>query len=255
MLTEERFSIILEQLRDHGSVKLTDLCALMDTSESTVRRDLTALARKGLLTKVHGGAIAKYDSFTIKDFFALNEHNVDEKSRLFTEEKKKIAKYAASLIEDGDFVFLDAGTTTERMIEFLPDKRVTFVTPAFVHAKALALRGYKVFVPAGEIKLATEAIVGNECISSLSRYNFTKCFIGANGVSLSGGLTTPDKNEADIKAAAIEKSQRVFVLADHSKFDRINSITFASLDCGTIITDKLGDRKYAEKADIKEVLT
>lgn len=248
MLTEERYSIILETVNKQRSVKLSDLCVLLDTSESTIRRDLNALAEKGMLTKVHGGAIALDDSFT------FIEHNVEEKSKLFAVEKEAIAKFAASLVSNDDFVFLDAGTTTEKIIDYLPERNATFVTNGLIHAKKLAQRGFKVFIPAGEIKLTTEAIVGAECVLTLQNYNFTKCFMGVNGISLSAGLSTPDKNEASIKTAVLNNSQKVYVLADHSKFDKVTSVTFAPLNRGKIITDKLEDRKYLTKASIKEVL-
>lgn len=248
MLTEERHSIILETVNTQGSVKLSDLCALLDTSESTIRRDLNALDEKGLLIKVHGGAIA------LDDAFALVEHNVEEKSKLFTEEKKAIAMYTATLIEDGDFVFVDAGTTTEKMIDYLPQKDASFVTNGFIHAKKLAQRGFKVFVPGGEIKSTTEAIVGAECVLAMQNYNFTKCFIGVNGISFAGGFSTPDRNEASVKTAVIQNSRKIYILADHSKFDKITSVTFLPLNKGTIITDKLKDKRYLGEATVKEVL-
>lgn len=249
MLTEERYSVILEQVKQNKSVTLTELCELLGASESTVRRDLTALDERGLIKKVHGGAISTDDRS-----LNLVEHDVESKSKLFTEEKIAIARYAASLVDDGDFVYIDAGTTTEKMIDFLPDKNVTFVTNAFVHAKKLAQRGFKVYIPAGEIKVTTEAIVGAECVSSLQSYNFTKSFIGANGISLSAGITTPDRNEASVKSAAAENSRTVYILADHSKFGQIASVTFAQLGRVKIITDKLQDKKYHTKANIKEVM-
>lgn len=247
MLTEERYSIILDTINKQRSVKLSDLCVLLDTSESTIRRDLNALAEKGMLTKVHGGAIALDDSFSPV------EHNVEEKSKLFTEEKKAIARYAASLVDEGDFVFIDAGTTTEQMIDYLPEKNVIFVTNGFIHAKKLAQRGFKVFIPAGKLKLTTEAIVGAECVLSIQNYNFTKCFMGVNGISVFGGFSTPDRNEASVKNAVINRSRTIYVLADHSKFDKVASVTFAPLNRGKIITDKLEDKKYLTEATVKEV--
>lgn len=248
MLTEERHSIILDAINKQHSIRVGDLCEILHTSKSTVRRDLSMLAEKGLLIKVHGGAISLDDSFSPV------EHNVEEKSKLFIEEKKAIARYAASLIDNGDFVYIDAGTTTEQMIDFIPQKNVTFVTNAFVLAKKLAQRGFKVFIPAGEIKLTTEAIVGAECVLSLQNYNFTKCFMGVNGISFSGGFSTPDKNEASVKTTAIDHSHHVYILADHSKFDKVASIRFARLNRGIIITDKLENKKYLNETKVKEVL-
>ena len=249
MLTEERYSIILEMVKQNKSVKLPELCELLGASESTVRRDLSSLDERRLLKKVHGGAISLDDRS-----FNLVEQDMEAKSKIFTEEKIAIARFASSLIDDGDFVFIDAGTTTEKMIDFLPDKNVTFVTNAFVHAKKLAQRGFTVYIPAGEIKLTTEAIVGAECVSSLQSYNFTKSFIGANGISLTAGISTPGRNEASIKAAAIKNSQTVYILADHSKFGQVAAITFAQFNKVNMITDKLNDKKYAARANIKEVM-
>ena len=91
-------------------------------------------------------------------------------------------------------------------------------------------------------------------MNSLKGYNFTKSFIGANAVSLSAGISTPDRNEASVKSAVVQNSQRVYVLADHSKFGQIASVTFAQPGQAKIITDKLEDKKYLAKANIKEVL-
>ncbi len=247
MLTEERHSIILDTLGRQRSANLAELCALLNASESTVRRDLAILAENGMLIKVRGGAMALGENFT------SFEHNVEEKSGMFVEEKTAIAKYAASLIEDGDFVFLDAGTTTEKMIDFIPSKSVTFVTNAFINAKRLAQRGFKVLIPSGEIKVTTEAIVGAETVIALTRYNFTKCFMGVNGISVKGGFSTPDASEAAVKSTAVMRSKNVYILGDHSKFDKITASKFAELKKGQIITDKATDKKYFTETSVKEV--
>ncbi len=250
MLTEDRYATILETVNNHGSATLAELCTLLNTSESTIRRDLAFLDEKGALVKVRGGAM----SATASDNFTALEHNVAEKEKLYNEEKIEIAKYASSLIDDGDFVFLDAGTTTEKMIEFLPDKKVTYVTNAFEHAMKLARRGFRVLVPAGEIKVITEAIVGADCVISLQQYNFTKSFMGVNGISLTTGFTTPDKSEAEVKKAVISNTRTSYFLADHSKFDKITAVNIAPLTEGKIITDRIENKKYLTEASVKEVL-
>ena len=247
MLTEERHSMIIKAVNGRASVTIAELAEMLDVSASTVKRDLIILANEGKIIKVRGGAMSRNESFTSV------EKNVEEKASICTEEKMTIAKYAAELIENGDFVFLDAGTTTEKMIDYLNVKDVTFVTNGFIHAKKLARKGYKVFITGGEIKASTEAIVGAECILTLKNYNFTKCFMGTNGISLTAGFTTPDVNEARVKSAAIESSREVYVLADHSKFDEVSSATFAGLGKAVIITDRIPNRKYNNAADITEV--
>ncbi len=249
MLTEERHSIILDTVSKKKSASLGELCELLNTSESTVRRDLSLLDEKGLLIKVRGGAIAVTD-----ESFTAAEPNVEEKAGLFAAEKEAIARYAASLIEDGDFVYIDAGTTAEKMIEFIPSKSVTFVTNAFISAKKLAQKGFRVIILAGEIKPSTEAIIGSEAVTTLMHYNFTKCFMGVNGISIKGGFSTPDESEAAVKRTAVSRSKEVFVLADHSKFGKITSVKFSELNRGKIITDKVPDKKYFSETSIKEVL-
>lgn len=178
MLTEERHSMIIKAVNERASVTIAELSEILNVSASTVKRDLIILANEGKIIKVRGGAMSKNDSFSSV------EKNVEEKSAICTEEKNSIAGYAAKLIEKGDFVFLDAGTTTEKMIDHLTVRDVTFVTNGFIHAKKLAVKGYKVFITGGEIKASTEAIVGAECVLTLKNYNFTKCFMGTNGISL-----------------------------------------------------------------------
>lgn len=247
MLTEERHSIIVGTVNSRSSVTIAELCEILNVSASTVKRDLITLAEEGRITKVRGGAMAVTEGFT------AIEKNVEEKSSICTREKEAVAEYAASLIESGDFVFIDAGTTTERIIDHLPKLDVTFVTNGFIHAKKLAQRGFRVFITGGEIKASTEAIVGAECVLTLKNYNFTKCFMGANGISLAAGFTTPDVNEARVKSAAMESSRVSYILADHTKFDKISSATFAQLGKAIIITDGPANRKYTDAASIREV--
>lgn len=247
MLTEERHSIILDILNRQKSVSLSKLCTMLDASESTIRRDLILLDESGLLTKVRGGAIS------VAENVSSLESNVEEKANMFIEEKTAIAYYAASLIEDDDFIFLDAGTTTGKMIDAIPSKSVKFVTNAFINAKKLAQRGFKVMILPGEIKASTEAVVGSETVIALSHYNFTKCFMGVNGISVRGGFSTPDKNEANVKSTAMARGREIYILGDHSKFGKITSVKFAELNKAGIITDKVPDKKYLSETQVKEV--
>ena len=126
MLTTDRRTQILEILRQNGSVTVSGLAEKFETSESTIRRDLLALSQLGKINKVHGGATA------LGQEFLHNEEDFNEKSLLNINEKEEIAKYAASQINDDDFVFIDAGTTTVKMIDHLPKLDVTFVTNGFI---------------------------------------------------------------------------------------------------------------------------
>ncbi len=192
MLTEQRYQIILDLLKEKKSVTATELKEILDTSESTVRRDITALHKAGKLIKVFGGAVALEDEGTVSAY----EPTVEQKSELYVEEKRKIAQYAAELIEEEDFIYLDAGTTTGYMIDALGHTNAVFVTNAVSHAQRLAAKGIKVFLIGGELKNSTEAVIGAQAMKNLQEYHFTKGFFGANGITKAEGFTTPDANEA-----------------------------------------------------------
>ena len=249
MLTEQRFDIILKLLEEKKSVTVTELRELLDASESTVRRDITALDKAGKLTKVFGGAVALNHKVT------AYEPTVAQKSELNKEEKQKIAKYAASLITPDDFVYLDAGTSTEAMIPFIKETQAVFVTNAISHAKLLAEKGCRVYLLGGEFKSQTEAIVGEEAMEMLSKYNFTKGFWGTNGISVSKGYSTPEIKEAMVKKYSMKNCKRCYILADASKFDQLSSVKFADFEQATILTTELYKpalKKYKNIVEVKE---
>ena len=248
MLTHDRQTKILSILKERGSATVAMLTEVLDASESTVRRDLAFLAGEGKLNKVHGGATA------LNQEFVRFEDNIEEKLTKHTDEKRAIARYAAEQIFDDDFVFVDAGTTTLLMTSYLKGSKATFVTNGIEHGRQLAKKGCKVMVLGGQLKESTEAIIGLVAAANLQKYSFTKAFIGANGISEKQGYTTPDTEEAMLKAVAIERSFASFVLADSSKFERVSAVSFGSLDCACIITDKCESEKIKKRTVIKEVL-
>lgn len=247
MLTEERYAKILSVLTVNRSASVLELTEITRASESTIRRDLLSLAKMGKLKKVHGGAV------TTESGIMLSEPDVKEKMNLNSSEKELIAKYAAQTIRRNDCVFIDAGTTTEKMIAHITQKDATFVTNAFNHAYLLTHRGFKVYLTGGEVRPTTEALVGVGCLETIMRYNFTKCFLGTNGISAEMGFTTPNIDEASVKRIAAQKSYVTYILADHSKFGKSAAVIFADIKNACIITDKLPDDRYKDITIIKEV--
>ena len=248
MLTEERHKLILEKLDKESVVYLNDLVKILDTSESTIRRDLTALDKAGLLKKVHGGATS------LKEIrINTSDEIIENRQNLNMEEKLQIAKYAASLIEDDDFIYLDAGTTTELMIDYIKNTKAIFVTNGIVHARKLIKKKCTTYILGGEIKLLTEAIIGVETVRALKKYNFTKGFFGTNGIDIERGFTTPDLREAMVKEEALFRCKEKYILADKSKFDQISSITFGKVEDAKIITTVLENNAYRRNTEIKEV--
>ena len=249
MITEERHKKILELIKIQNTVDVHELTDALNVSESTVRRDLIALSKMGKLKKVHGGATALSEEGNIF------EPDFNTKSFLHIEEKRTIGKYAAQFIQDSDFVFIDAGTTTAAMIDFIPERtQATFVTNGIAHAKKLLQMGFKAYIVGGRIKLTTEAVVGAECINNMRKYNFTKAFIGTNGIDLSFGFTTPDVEEALVKSEAVGRAFVTYILSDGSKFEKTSAVTFAELNQCCIITDRAPSGEFKEKTVIKEVM-
>lgn len=181
--------IIVDLVGRNDTASVSELAERFEISESTIRRDIDRLEAAGLLVKVHGGA-ASVDAAVSPAPFVANEPTMAEKRDLNAAEKRAIAAYAAGLIEPDDFVFLDAGSTTQIMVELLgePALCATYVTNSVSNALALAARGVHVIVIGGDLKAGTEAIVGPGAIDALSRYNFSKGFAGANGVTREQGL-------------------------------------------------------------------
>lgn len=243
MLSEERHMMILKILEEKKSVTVSELTKLLPISESTARRDITVLDKAGRLVKVFGGAV-------LADVvYSSAEPTVAQKSEIGREEKRKIAKYAASLIKPRDFVYLDAGTTTGYMLDFIGETNAVFVTNAVVHAQKLAAKGRNVILVGGTLKSSTEAVVGESAVLALKEYHFTLGFFGTNGVSRSAAFTTPDAGEALVKRTALKQCKEAYILCDHSKFHTISSVTFAPLAAGTILTDREMD-EYKDAADI-----
>lgn len=248
MLAEERLARIMKILSQQRTATVQELCEALDASESTIRRDLNELDRMGRVNKVHGGA-------TLPDSqFLADEPTMAAKEVLAVAQKKCIAKAAAALIAAEDFVFLDAGSTTLALVRELngPALDARYVTSGVAHARMLAQKGCRVFLLGGLLRPETEAIIGAAALYSLQQYNFTKAFLGANGVALDAGFTTPDPEEAAVKATAVRRAREAWFLVDDSKFARIYPAVIAELSGGAILTNHCPNPKYRQLTLVKE---
>ena len=248
MLAEERFDLILNLLAQKRTATVQELCEALNASESTIRRDLTELDRLGKVNKVHGGA-------TLPDSrFLADEPSMEAKEALAVPQKRSIAHAAATLIKAEDFIFIDAGSTTLELVRALDGiaRKANYVTNGVAHARLLAQKGCRVFLPGGLLRPQTEAIVGASAAASLQQYNFTKAFMGANGVALEAGFTTPDPEEAAVKAAAVHRARETWFLVDDAKFARICPAVIADLHTGAILTNRCPNPKYKQYTLVKE---
>ena len=248
MLAEERFGQILNLLSKQRTATVQELCEALNASESTIRRDLTELDRLGRLTKVHGGA-------TLPDSrFLAEEPTMEAKQAQAVPQKRAIAAAAAALITAEDFVFVDAGSTTLELARAVSGEalKASYVTNGVAHARTLVQKGCKVFLPGGLLRPQTEAIVGAAALTSLRQYRFTKAFMGANGVSLDAGFTTPDPEEAVVKAAVVEHARETWFLVDDAKFAQVCPAVIADLHSGAILTNRCPNPKYKQFTLVKE---
>ncbi len=247
MITEKRHEIILSLLKDYGVVNLNEFVKATESSESTIRRDLTCLEQKNLLKRVHGGATLINGK--IKE---LSDIEKVDKNRT---EKILIAKYVAPLIKEGECIFLDAGTTTLNLIKHINSKNVIVVTNGLTHINALISEGINAYILGGKVKGSTKAVIGTSAIEQLKDFRFDKCFLGSNGVHLNFGCTTPDPEEAALKKQVIKLSRESFILADDSKFGEVSFMKFANLNEVQIITNYKEDnlQEYKDKTIVKVV--
>ena len=249
MLTDERHQAILRLLEQKPIVKSQELSILLDASESTIRRDLQELEDAQLLERIHGGA---------KRILNLGfEQDMTEKSFKNIQEKQKIAALAASCIQDGDVIYLDAGSTTLEMLPFITQKNLTVVTNSVHHAAKLVDTNIHTIILGGSLKLSTKAIIGSTSMEQLSHFYFNKVFMGMNGVHFTFGLTTPDPEEAALKELAIQQSEEAYVLIDHTKLNKISFTKVNGLEKVTILIDQCPEdvfKQFEEKTTIKEAV-
>jgi DeoR family fructose operon transcriptional repressor len=240
----ERHQQILATARADGRVDVARLAAELDVTPETVRRDLTVLERRGLVRRVHGGAIpVERLGF---------EPAVADREALLAAEKERIAKAALDELPDGGAIILDAGTTTVRLAERLPvDRELTVVTHALPIAGILAGRpNITLHLVGGTIRGRTLAAVGGWAERALADVRADVAFLGTNGLTVEHGLTTPDLGEAAVKRALVASAQRTVVLADHTKVGRTDLAIVAPLAAvDTLVTDTGLDPELADEIE------
>ncbi len=247
MLAEERHRRILGLLNAQRTVMVSELCTLLDASESTIRRDLACLAQQGALTKVHGGAASNPNTYISRGVQHTARQPINE------QEKQLISKYAASLIVSDDFVYLDGGSTVERIADYLGDVNARFVTCSIPAAQRLTHMGKDVLLLGGHYNELADTLMGAETQYSLLRYNFTKGFFGVTGITRHEGCTAVVPGDAMVKQQAINRCREVYVLADPSKFGVVCTVTFADFESVRIITTSSVDFRFQSYDNIIRV--
>jgi len=234
-MSEERFQQILEILSSQGSVRIADLAKRLNISEMSIRRDLILLEKKGYLWRTHGGAINTWGRNYEPPLFL----NLPPKE-LKKEEKKGIAKAAADLVQTGDFIALDIGTTALEIAKMLTLKQdITVVTPNFQAANVLVNSPkIRVITTGGILRPGELSMIGELAESVFDKYFVDKFFIGAACIDVNYGITNFNLDEARLKRAMMESAKSTILVADSSKFRKRAFVKICSLkEINLVISD------------------
>ena len=232
MTKEERHQLILDTLMKHESIQVSDLSSLLGVSTVTIRKDLTELEKGSKLYRSHGKAIL------INPY--INNRSINEKERLFREEKKEIGKYAASLITKDDSIIIASGTTVLALARCIrPIHKLTVISASLQVSEILGVNeAVDIVQLGGTLRHSSLSAVGKYAESPLSEFSCSKLFLCVEGIDIDFGITTTDIREADLNKVMMHSAQKTIVLADSSKFRRRGFSKIANMDeIDLIITD------------------
>ncbi|QKS69742.1 DeoR/GlpR transcriptional regulator [Paenalkalicoccus suaedae] len=231
MLSIERYEKIMNELDKNGTVRVSFLSKALHVTNKTIRIDLEHLEEKGLLQRIHGGAILPKSE---NQLLPIKDRQED-----LTDVKHAIALEAIKEIQDGDTILIDGGSTTYAFAKALPDIPITVITNDIHIASAILRKSQIQLMVTGGTRIGeSAALFGSEAERMLQHIRVNKIFFGTTGLSLEGGLTVFNAIHADWKRKALNCSKKYILLADASKFDKDALIQFSSIEqVGTIITD------------------
>ncbi|MFI8521955.1 DeoR/GlpR family DNA-binding transcription regulator [Streptomyces sp. NPDC085481] len=244
LLAEQRRALILDEVRRRGGVRVNELTRRLNVSDMTVRRDLDALARQGVVAKVHGGAVPVVEAST-------HEPGFEAKSSLELGAKEEIARAAAGMVRPGTAIALSGGTTTYALARHLldvPDLTVVtnsvrvadvFYEAQYAGSGGEARPGAATVVLTGGVRTPSDALVGPVADQAIRSLHFDALFLGVHGISVEAGLSTPNLAEAETNRRLVRSARRVVVVADHTKWGTVGLSSFATLDeVDALVTDR-----------------
>ena len=233
LIPAQRRQLIQEYLAAHKIASIADLSSVLETSEATIRRDLEWLENEGLLERTYGGAI-------LSQRYNL-ESAYEQRATSFPAEKRLIGEHAASLIEDGDIVFINSGTTTAQIFHHIrKDAKITVFTNNTIAAFEIGDDiAYEIVLLGGTLNSKVNAVTGSFTVSNLSQIYADKTFVGVDGISLKFGCTVPTNAEAEIVRTMLARTRgMVAVVTDHSKWGVVSNFEVAKMDqIHKLITD------------------
>lgn len=239
--TTQRREAILQQLTRQGMVQVTELVQAFGVSAVTIRSDLSVLEAQGLALRSHGGATLMRTP--------PQEQSIRQKDGINQAQKDGIGALAASLVQEGDNIIIDSGTTTISLARHLRDaNNVTVMTNGLNIAWELAdSAGVELLLTGGQLRKQSLSIQGSQAEATLQAYSFDKLFLGVDGLDLQFGVTTHHEAEASLNHKMVERAKKIIVLSDASKFGRVSLHRIVQLDrVDTIITDAGISPEYRE---------
>lgn len=241
LIPAQRREKIQEYLGIHQIARTTDLMELLETSEATVRRDLEWLEDKGFLERTHGGVILNQRVIVDQEF--------QQRIKKYPDEKKVIGEMAASLIEEGDIIFVNSGSTAAQVLKNIPpNPRITVYTNNMSVLTDIIDPGFKLHLIGGEFQSRSNSLAGRFALDNLGLVFANKAILGVDGISLRHGCTVPTSPEAEVVRRMIERTKgQVIVVADHSKWGAVSNYPVAEIDeINKWVTDN-GLSKQAKK--------
>lgn len=222
------------------NVSMEELCREFDISMNTARLDVAQLVNKGTIRKVYGGVCSNRQNSLVP---------FEERKTKNNESKRAICRAAAELVEDGDIIYIDSGTTAMYLVDFLENRKNITILTHNLNAimRALPMPDLQIICLPGTLERKTNSFVSADTGRVLERYNIQKAFLAAAGVTANGDVTNSSPLEFEVKRAALENSGHVYLLIDSSKFGKSSLLTYASIaDMEKVIADEDADKLLVE---------
>lgn len=247
MLAPDRRSKIKDELLEKKSVTVSDMSAMFGVTDETIRRDLRTLENEGFLTRTHGGAFIQQG--------VRNDVQFRLRESAYLESKKKIANLCIDYIRHGDSIYIDPSTTSLALCDLIKEKRITVVTNSLKVANRLSeSTNITLIMVGGTFNFQTMSFEGMQAINVLSNYFFDQAFVSCRTLSLEYGITDSHESVSAIRSVAINRSQKTFIIADHSKYNRSSFIKICDFDdVDYLVCDKPLSKDWHKKMQEKNV--
>lgn len=229
-----------QYILEKDTVSMEELCREFAISMNTARLDVAQLVSKGTIKKVYGGVCSNRQNNLVP---------FEERKSKNSDGKRSLCKAAAELVEDGDIIYIDSGTTTMYLVDFLENKKNVTVLTHNLNAimRAIPFPNLQIICLPGTLDRRTNSFVAAETGRTLERYNIKKAFMAAAGIAANGDVTNSSPLEFEVKRAAIENSNHVYLMADSSKYGKTSLLTYAHIsDMERILINADVERAFVE---------